>query len=170
MIKLFRVQAMMLTFISLLGGVVIYELFGNLSGLDAIAIAGMLAGFCIGLFSGKNLGMFALFPSFLTAISVSFLLMILALFSMNMGDPLLIVFAQLAVGFSLLCGAIIGCQWGNHLFIREEDLDQLREVFGEATPSGSVLEKAKIAKVFLVGVYSRYIVNSSWRKRNDSDE
>ena len=161
---------MMLTFISLLGGVVIYELFGNLSGLDAIAIAGMLAGFFIGLFSGKNLGMFALFPSFLTAVSVSFLLMILALFSMNVGDPLLIVFAQFAVGFSLLCGAIIGCQWGNHLFIREEDLDQLREVFGEAKQSDSVLENAKIAKAFCMGIYSRYIVNSPWRKGKNNGE
>ncbi|EPJ49712.1 MAG: hypothetical protein OFPI_23090 [Osedax symbiont Rs2] len=162
---------MMLTFISLLGGVVIYELFGNLSGLDAIAIAGMLAGFFIGLFSGKNLGMFALFPSFLTAVSVSLLLMVPALFSMNIGDPLLIVFAQFAVGFSLLCGAIIGCQWGNHLFIREEDLDQLREVFGEAKHSDSVadfvLEKTKVAKAFLLGFYYRFIVNSSWRKHRN---
>ena len=161
---------MMLTFISLLGGVVIYELFGNLSGLDAIAIAGMLAGFFIGLFSGKNLGMFALFPSFLTAISVSLLLMILALFSMNVGDPLLIVFAQFAVGFSLLCGAIIGCQWGNHLFIREEDLDQLREVFGEAKQSATLLEKAKIAKAYLLVFYCRYIVNSPWRKGKNNGE
>ncbi|MCJ8340948.1 MAG: hypothetical protein MJK10_21000 [Pseudomonadales bacterium] len=160
----------MLIFISLLGGVVIYELFGNLSGLDAIAIAGMIAGFSIGLFSGKNLGMFALFPSFLAATSVSFLLVILALFSMNIGDPVLIVLGQFAVGFSLLSGTVIGCQWGHHLFIREEDLDQLREAFGESKQTGSVVEKVRIVKAFLAGFYARYIVNPSWRKRNNNGE
>ena len=66
MIKLFRVQLAMLVFISLLGGVVTYEVFGNLSGLDAIGLAGLVTGFLIGLCSGKNFGMFSIIPSFLS--------------------------------------------------------------------------------------------------------
>ncbi|EPJ46516.1 MAG: hypothetical protein OFPII_19910 [Osedax symbiont Rs1] len=121
----------MLVFISLLGGVVIYELFGSLSGLDSIVIAGMLAGLFIGVFSGKNLGMFAIFPSFLAALSGSLIFSILAFFSLSYGDPIVIVLGQFAIGFCLLSGTVIGCQWGRHLLIREEDLAQLREVFGE---------------------------------------
>jgi hypothetical protein len=121
----------MLTFISLLGGVVIYELFGNLSGLDAIGIAGMLTGFFIGLFSGKNLGMFSIFPSFVAALCASLLFVVLAFFSMHTTDPVMIVLGQFAIGFCLLSGNIIGCQWGKHLLIRDQDLEQLRAVFGE---------------------------------------
>jgi hypothetical protein len=131
MIKLFRVQLAMLVFISLLGGVVIYELFGNLSGLDGIGIAGLFTGFFIGLVSGKNFGMFSIIPSFLSGLITSLLLVVLALFSMEAGDPILLVFGQFAIGFSLLSGAVLGCHWGGHLIVREEDLEQLREVFGE---------------------------------------
>ena len=137
--KLFRVQLTMLIFISLLGGVVIYEIFGSLSGLDAIAIAGMIAGVFIGVFSGKNLGMFAIFPSFLAATCVSLVFGILALVSLNSGESLMLVFGQFALGFFLLGGTIIGCQWGGHLFVRDEDLAQLREIFGDKNnlPSAS---------------------------------
>jgi len=27
---------------------------------------------------------------------------------------------------------VVGCQWGGHFLIREGDLDQLREVFGNS--------------------------------------
>ncbi len=121
----------MLVFISLLGGVVIYEMLGNLSGLDAIVIAGMVAGFFIGIFSGKNLGMFAIFPSFLAATCASVIFAIIAFFSLNYGDPILIVLGQFAIGFCLLSGTVIGCQWGRHLLIRDDDLEQLRAIFGE---------------------------------------
>lgn len=129
----------MLVFISLLGGVVIYELFGNVSGLDGIGIAGMVSGFAIGLFSGKNFGMFSIFPSFLSAVCASVLLAILAAFSMNYGDSLMRVFGQFAIGFWLMAGNVIGCQWGGHFLIREDDLSQLRHVFGERD---SVSEKS----------------------------
>lgn len=131
MMKLFRVQLSMLVFISLLGGVVIYEIFGSLSGLDAIAITGVIAGIFIGIFSGKNFGMFAIFPSLLSATCASFFFGVIALFSLNYGDSLLLVLGQCAMGFSLLAGTVIGCQWGGHLFIRDQDLAQLREVFGD---------------------------------------
>jgi hypothetical protein len=131
MMRLFRVQVTMLIFISLLGGVVIYEIFDNLSGLDAIGIAGMISGFAIGLFSGKNLGMFSILPSFIASISASAFFAILAFFSMSTQDPLILVLGQFAIGFWLLAGDVIGCQWGKHFLIREEDLTHLREAFGE---------------------------------------
>lgn len=131
MMKLFRVQLAMLVFISLLGGVLIYELFDQFSGLDAIGMAGMLTGFFIGLCSGKNLGMFSLFPSMLSAVSASFIFIILAYLSMNSNDSIILVFGQCAIGFCLLAGTVIGCQWGGHLFVREQDLIKLKEIFGE---------------------------------------
>jgi len=129
--RLFRIQLAMLVFISLLGGVLIYELFGSFSGLDAIGIAGMLTGLIIGLCSGKNLGMFSLFPSVLSAFSASFIFVILAYFSKNGSDPVMLVFGQSAIGFCLLAGTIVGCQWGRHLFVREQDLIKLKEIFGD---------------------------------------
>ena len=131
MMRLFRVQFAMLVFISLLGGVLIYELFDSFSGLDAIGIAGMLTGLVIGLCSGKNLGMFALFPSVLSAACASFIFIILAYFSKNGTDPVMLVFGQSAIGFCLLAGTIVGCQWGRHLFVREQDLIKLKEIFGD---------------------------------------
>ncbi|MGB1236743.1 MAG: hypothetical protein ACPG4U_00955 [Pseudomonadales bacterium] len=123
----------MLTFISLLGGVVLYEVFGNLSGLESICIAGMFSGAAIGFFSGKHLGMFALFPSFLAGACVSTLLMLIGLLALNSADSLLLALGQMAVGFSLLGGTVVGCKLGDHLFIREDDLAQLKAVFGERT-------------------------------------
>jgi hypothetical protein len=137
MIKLFRVQLTMLVFISLLGGVVIYEVLGNLAGLDAIAIAGMIAGLLIGFLSGKNFGMFAIFPSFLAATCVSVVFAVIAFFSLNYGDPLMLVLGQFAMGFCLLSGTVVGCQWGGHFLIREGDLDQLRAVFGNSRRESS---------------------------------
>lgn len=131
MIKLFRVQLSMLVFISLLGGVVTYEVLGSLSGSDAIGLAGLVTGFLIGLFSGKHFGMFSIIPSFLSALTASILLIFLALFSMDSEDSLIVIFGQFAIGFSVLSGTVIGCHWGGHLLIREEDLEQLREAFGE---------------------------------------
>ena len=130
----------MLVFISLLGGVVIYELFGNVSGLDAIGISGILSGFVIGLFSGKNLGMFSIFPSFLSATTVSFIFAVLGYFSMNTGDSVMTFLGMFAIGFSLMAGNVIGCQWGKHFLIREADIAQLRNVFGE-TRSAQRTEK-----------------------------
>lgn len=135
MIKLFRVQAFMLTFISLLGGVVVYEVSGSFSGLEAICISGIVSGFVIGLFSGKGLGMFALFPSFLAASFVSVLLMIIAFLALSYGDSWMLALGQMAIGFSLLAGTVVGCKWGRHLFIREDDLQQLKAVFGEKSLS-----------------------------------
>jgi hypothetical protein len=131
MMRLFRVQLAMLVFISLLGGVLIYELFDQFSGLDAIGMAGMLTGFFIGLCSGKNLGMFSLYPSMLSALSGSVIFIILAYLSMNSNDSIMLVFGQCAIGFCLLAGTVSGCQWGGHLFIREQDLIKLKEIFGE---------------------------------------
>jgi len=123
----------MLVFISLLGGVVIYEVFGNFSGLDAIAIAGMICGLVIGVFSGKSFGMFAIFPSFLAAVCVSAVFATIAFFSLSFGDSLMLVLGQCAMGFCLLSGTVIGCQWGGHLFIREADVAQLRAIFGNSS-------------------------------------
>lgn len=136
----------MLVFISLLGGVVIYEIFGNVSGLDAIGIAGILSGFTIGLFSGKNLGMFSIFPSFLSALVASTIFAILAFFSMNYGDPLMTVFGQFAIGFSLMAGNVTGCQWGNHFLIREDDITQLRNVFGDRSTSDKFAQRPQAEK------------------------
>ncbi|MEH6444957.1 MAG: hypothetical protein V7784_13760 [Oceanospirillaceae bacterium] len=133
----------MLIFISLLGGVVIYEVFDNLSGLDAIGIAGMVTGFAIGLFSGKNLGMFSIFPSFIASISASAFFAILVFFSMNPQDPLTLVLGQFAIGFWLLAGDVVGCQWGKHFLIREEDLAHLRAAFGERSRNMSFGQKEK---------------------------
>jgi hypothetical protein len=122
----------MLVFISLLGGVVIYELFGSVSGLDAIGISGILSGFVIGLFSGKNLGMFSIFPSFLSASVSSLVFALLAFISMDSVDPVMTSLGLFAIGFSLMAGNVVGCQWGKHFLIREDDIAQLRNVFGDA--------------------------------------
>ncbi len=121
----------MLVFISLLGGVVIYELFGTVSGLDAIGISGILSGFVIGLFSGKNLGMFSIFPSFLSASVSSLVFALLAYISMDAVDPVMTSLGLFAIGFSLMAGNVVGCQWGKHFLIREDDIAQLRNVFGD---------------------------------------
>lgn len=136
----------MLAFISLLGGVVIYELFGNVSGLDAIGLAGIISGFSIGVFSGKSFGMYSLFPSFLSGFCVSLLLVIIAIASANTGEPVMIVLGQFAVGFSLLSGSVLGCKWGDHLVVRESDLAQLRRVFGER-PRSELKSRRDFAKV-----------------------
>ena len=70
-------------------------------------------------------------PQFFISLTASILLIFLALFSMDSEDSLLVIFGQFAIGFSVLSGTVIGCHWGGHLLIREEDLEQLREAFGE---------------------------------------